>query len=169
MARPGPNPTRVPQTAHDLEIRKPDGRQETGRKCGERGDTRGEEQRGRVDSDGTQSWDAFRSRSDHQRDTDPREQDAARASERRQQQGLGHLRTNQGHARGAERATHGHVPPPALCPGDQQVRHVRARDEQHDPDSAHQNPERFLDVSDQRFLQRTHDRTMLFDDPRIAG
>ena len=84
MARPGPNPKRVPQTAHDLEIRKPHGRQETGRKCGKSGDARGEEQCGCVDSDGTQPWDAFRSCSDNQRHTHPRKQNATRASERRQ-------------------------------------------------------------------------------------
>ena len=54
----------------------------------------------------------------------------------------------------ADGRTHGDFPFTRRCPREQQVRDIRARDEQHEADGAQQQPERWADVRDERVPER---------------
>ena len=55
-----------------------------------------------------------------------------------------------------------------LSPDDQEVRNIRAGDEEHDSHRAQKNPKRSRDVTHQILLQGTNDRDMLLDDACVG-
>ena len=71
-----------------------------------------------------------------------RNQDAERAAEAREQDGFAEQLADEVPPRGADRQTHGHFAGAAHGFGQQQVRDVRARAEQHDERDAQQEHER---------------------------
>ena len=139
-------------------------------------DARGEEQRRQVEARGGESGnrragktagDGIRRRADQEWDAGPGDERAGRASRRREQQRLGHLRAHQVASSGAERAAHGEVAAPVLRPHREQVGHVRARDQEDDADRAEQNPQRRRDLADQLLAERLHHRPVTLHDPHV--
>ena len=57
-------------------------------------------------------------------------------------------------AAGPERLAHGHLTPPCIGAYQKEVRDVRARHEQHEPDRCQQDPQRASDLADDGVLQR---------------
>ena len=79
-----------------------------------------------------------------------RERQAGHAAGERQDQALDEQLAHQPAARRAEREAHGNLLLPHEASSDQQVRHVGARDEEHQADHAHQHDERRREVVAQR-------------------
>jgi len=75
-----------------------------------------------------------------------RQRQAQRASHARQEQALGHELPGQPAAAGADRRAHGQLALPRDTPRQQQVRHVRAADEQDAADASHQHEQRRTDL-----------------------
>ncbi len=56
---------------------------------------------------------------------------------------------------------------PRLGANDQQVRYVRARDQEHETHGALDDPERPLQVADELAFEGPHDRPVLLDETRV--
>src|SRR5262249_573635 len=59
---------------------------------------------------------------------------------------------------GAERSSNPELLPPSFRPYEQQIRHVRARDQEYEPQGPHHDPQRCADVSNDLLLQRMERR-----------
>ena len=90
---------------------------------------------------------------------------ASRATTQR----FGHLQPDELRARRADRAAHREIPLPSFRAHDEQIRDVRAGDEQHDADCGEQDPEGPRDPPEQLVSSGPHDGAMLADDARVAG
>ena len=88
-----------------------------------------------------------------------REQDAARRAERGKQQALGDQLTNQPAASGAEREAHRQLALPCGCARQEEVGHVRARDQQYQPDHDEEDTEGLrIEIPDDRDARRRRSR-----------
>ncbi len=76
------------------------------------------------------------------------EREAERPAGERDHEALGQQLPHEAPAPGAERGAHGELGRPARRAHEQEARHVRARDEQHEADRAQEHPERPADVAD---------------------
>ena len=92
-----------------------------------------------------------------ERHRDRTDGDAQRAAGEGEQPVLDHELSHEARAAGAERRAHREIALAARHPRQQQVRHVRAGDEQHEADRAHQDGERRSNAAGQLVLQR-HER-----------
>ena len=85
----------------------------------------------------------------------PRDGEARHRAEEREQQTLGEQKSDEPRTAGADGDPHGHFAASRARASEQQVRHVDARDEQHQSDGAEQDEERSLDRGRQpRVVQR---------------
>jgi hypothetical protein len=99
-------------------------------------------------------------RADLDEDPQPRvgEQQAERAADRTDHEAFDEQLARQAAAPRAERGAHRELLPACIGPNQHQIRDVRARDEQHRTDRAHEHPERARHAADQVVLQRADDR-----------
>ena len=119
--------------------------------------------------DVAQARNAGRRRADETRQREVREAERQHTGERGDDDRFGHLQPNE-LARGrADRAAHREIALASFGAHEEQIGDVGARDEQHDPDGGEQHPERPRDAAEQLVLERTHDRPMLRDQPRVVG
>ena len=87
---------------------------------------------------------------------DARQPQAEGAAGDRQQHAFGHELPEQPAAAGAERRAHGKLTMTGLGARQQQVREIRAGDEQHESDGGLQDPDRAAGAADDRVLHRLH-------------
>ena len=85
---------------------------------------------------------------------------ACGAAERGEDDSLGDSLPDDPRARRAERAPNRQFLPPRRAACQQQVRDVRARDEQHDTHAGEQHPQRTAHVGESDFLKSHHDRAL---------
>ncbi len=114
-----------------------DGRRESRRDC--RG--HGEREHARVRRDVGQTREVRRQQPLQGPECRQRDPDADGAARHRQQQALDHQLADQPRATGAERSPHRELAPPPGCAHQQEVGHVGAGDEQHEPDGAEEQQE----------------------------
>ncbi len=122
----------------------------------ERAGADGEEQHGAVDAHGVEARQVRRVQPRQRPRAGPREHEPGQAAAGRQHEALGRELPQEPRAAGAERAAHRHL---ALARGrarEEQVRDVRARDQQHEADRHEQRHERPPRVLDDVVLER-HD------------
>ncbi len=122
--------------------------------AGEDGDGEREEEHGPVDRDFGRARDGVGVRGDEQAEPRLGQPDAGRRAGEREQRPLGHELGEQAAAARAERGADRELLLPRLRAREQQVGEVGARDEQHEPDGALQDPERGRHVADDVVLER---------------
>ncbi len=122
-------------------------------------DDEGEEHDGRIQADIAQARDPG-GRHRHERpQRGPAEAQSRRAARRSDQETLEQHLAGQARASGAERRAERQLAAPCLEMHQPEVRHVRARDEQHDPDAAHQHAQRAAGIADHVVLQQMKARS----------
>ena len=131
--------------------------------AGQQRDHRDEQQHGRVDADLIDARQIGRTDAHEQAEDRPGHQHAEHAAHDREQHALGQQLTNQAPAPGAERRAHRHLAAPRRGADEQQVRDVRARDQQHEADRTQEHQQSQADVLDQQVVRAHHRRI------RIAG
>ena len=102
------------------------------------GDTRGEQQHPPVEGDFAGARDARRIEGNHRPDARVCEADTERAAQRAEQRAFDERQTDQATAPGAKRAADRHLACPGLAARHDDVGHVGADDEQHEPGGAEQ-------------------------------
>ena len=106
-----------------------------------------------------------RARRHEHADGEPRDQQTGNRTRRREHASFGDELTQQPRPPGAERRSNGDFTLPRLRSRDEEVRHVGARDEEHEGDRRHQSEERGAQQSEQLHVERAHvDRAL-----RIRG
>ena len=125
----------------------------------ERDDNR-EGQRHQIDARISQPRERLSGHRREQRDADPSQRHSDGGSDQRQHDALGQHLPNQAAAAGAERGADANLPLSRRRPHQQEICHVRARDEEHQHDRPHEHHERRPDVSDMFLEQRVDEHTI---------
>jgi hypothetical protein len=122
-------------------------------------DANGKRQHDRIERDLAQARQARRLEVDQQLDAAIRQRGAEDAADECDQQRLRHQLPRHLSRFGAKRETDGQLLLTRLGTHQEQVRDVRARNEEHESNGAEQNPQHGADVADHINVQRPHQRS----------
>jgi hypothetical protein len=130
-----------------------DDREEAEQDAGHEGRRQREGEDDGVEADLVQARQVRRLQGHEQPEEAVSEAEAEDAAEQAQRHALQQQLARDPSASGAERHAHGELLLPPLHAHQQEVRHVRAGDEQHEADRAHQHPEHVADVAHEVLLE----------------
>jgi hypothetical protein len=121
-----------------------------------------ERERDHVETDFFQAWKVGGTPCHQELDAAPRHRQAQRTARDRQQRAFGKKVTRDPSASGTERPPHRDLPLPRLGTNQEQIRNVRAGDEQDHAHGAQQDPQRRRDAANGGVLQRRRCRDQVF-------
>ena len=102
-----------------------------------------------------EAWKRHWTPSEESRDSHARQEQANDGAEHREHAALGHQLPEQPGAARAERGPHGHLAPAVFRSRDQEVCHIRTRDEQHERDGCQQGEQGWPQRADELDVERT--------------
>jgi hypothetical protein len=137
------------------------GRDDPERQPGHDGERRGHPEHDDVDPHLLDARHARRQRRQERLQPEVAEQHAGDGAQQRQQHALGQQLAQHARAAGPEREPHGDLALPVGGAREQQVRDVRARDQQHEGDRAQQQHQRGAHVADHGLVQRLDRHALL--------
>ena len=138
----------------DARLAEPKDGNETEEQASQQRDHEREEQDDAVDLDFVEARQTVGRRPHQQRQAAARDRDAEHAAEQPERDAFRQQRARDLAAAGAKRRADGKLLVPALRAHETQIRDVRARDEQHHPDRAEQDPQHLADIADGVLDQR---------------
>jgi len=137
-------------------LRAEDGR-DGGQKRGEKRHGESERDHGGVDADGVDARESVRQTRQHGPQHPPRRDQSGDAAGEREEKALHDELARQAARAGPERRAHGDLRLPRHAPKEQQVRHVRARDGEHDGHRDEEHDQGRAGVADDDVLEPPHD------------
>jgi hypothetical protein len=144
----------VAQAGLDVGARQPQRRGQAARDAAHERQRGGETERHRIDVRLLEARHVLRAPGDDGRDEPAREQQTHEGRRQRQDDAFGQQLPHDAPPAGAERRAQGDLAPARGAAGQQQVRDVAARDEQHHPDRGEQHEEPRLVVADEAVSER---------------